>query len=82
MLQALRDYAKKFWEENKKAIRVNSLAGSSHSITSLHYQGGTMDVSCKTVDNPPTAFDHCEKLVQFCRSVYNSLAADFICFYS
>ena len=68
MLQTLKNYAKNFWDENGKAIRVNSLAGSDHSTTSLHYQGGTMDVDCKTVNNNPrTAFNHCAELVQFCR---------------
>ena len=68
MLQTLKNYAKNFWDENGKAIRVNSLAGSSHSYTSLHYQGGTMDIDCKTVNsNPRTAFDHCVKLEDFCR---------------
>ena len=70
MLQTLKDYAKSFWDENGKAIRVNSLAGSSHSYTSLHYQGGVWDVDCKNVGpgkDPTTSFNHCAKLVKFCR---------------
>ena len=70
MLKALRDYAKTFWDENKpKMIKVTSLAGSSHSEKSLHYQGGVMDISCYNVfeGGVQKSFNHCQKLVDFCK---------------
>jgi len=60
MLTALRDYATSFWNQYKLPLQVNALAGSSHSPTSYHYTGRTMDVPCTTPVN------HCTALVNFC----------------
>lgn len=62
MLQAMYYYAIDFYERYGQPMEVNSIAGSSHSPNSWHYQGNTMDVSCVT---PLT---HCNDLVNFCRN--------------
>jgi hypothetical protein len=60
-LQVIYDYAIQFYGEHRKPIRINSIAGSSHSANSLHYQGKAIDVACKD------PLDHCNETKTFCQ---------------